>query len=116
MARAGDLDARVRFESRGLDPNGDPLGDWVERFTIWANVDYQRGSETAVSNRLEGRQPVTIMVRDSASARTITTAFRAVIVSGRGVLVGTELNITAVAPARETGFINILAVAGGAVG
>lgn len=116
MARAGDLDARVRFDSRAADANGDPLGAWTERFTVWAKVDYQRGSETAVSNRLEGRQPVTIMVRDSASARTITTGFRAVIVSGRGVIAGQELNITAVAPAREPGFWHLMATAGTATG
>lgn len=116
MTAASDLDARVRFDSRAADVNGDPVGPFEARFTVWAKVDYQRGSEVAVSNRLEGRQPVALVVRDSAETRTITTGFRAVIVSGRGVAVGQELNITAVAPDRKPGFWSLMAVAGGAVG
>jgi head-tail adaptor len=113
---AGDLDARVRFDARGADANGDPLGDFVPGFTVGAKVDYLRGSESAVSNRLQGLQPVTITVRDSTQSRTITNAFRAVIVSGRGVRVGETLNITAVAPAQDLGFTNIMATSGGAAG
>jgi head-tail adaptor len=110
------LDARVRFDSRAVDANGDPLGEWAEGFTVWARVQYLRGSESAVSNRIEGRQPVMIDVRENSQTRTITNAMRAVVVSGRGVRGGTELNINAVAPGQDPGFINILATAGGAVG
>jgi head-tail adaptor len=112
----GDQDARVRFDQRGLDANGDALGDFEPGFTVWAKVDWLRGSESAVSNRLQGLQPVTITIRDSAQARTITNAFRAVAVSGRQIRAGQEFNLTAVAPAQEIGFINIMATAGGAVG
>ena len=116
MSGAGEMTARVRFDARATDANGDPTGAWQDGITVWARVEYLRGSEVAVSSRLEKRQPVRIDVRDSAQARTITNAMRAVIVSGRGVQVGAELNITAVAPGQDPGFINILAVAGGAVG
>lgn len=116
MLGAGELDARVRFDARGVDANGDPLGEFEDGFTIWAKVQYLRGSESAVSNRLEGKQPVMIDVRDSAQARTITNAMRAVIVSGRGVVPGQVLNVNAVAPGRELGFLNIMATAGGAAG
>lgn len=116
MTGAGELDARVRFDARGLDANGDPLGEFENGFIVWAKVQYQRGSESAVSNRLEGRQPVVIEIRDSAQARTISSAMRAVIVAGRQVKIGEVLNITATAPGREPGFWNILAVAGGADG
>jgi len=116
MPGAGELDARVRFDGRGLDANGDPLGEFVPGFTVWAKVDYLRGTESAVSNRLTGLQPVMIEVRDSTQARTITNAMRAEIVSGRGVRAGEVLNITAVAPGRRPGFLNIMATSGGAAG
>lgn len=116
MREAGRLSARVRFDARAPDANGDPLGAWIEGFTVWARVQYLRGGEVAVSNRLEGRQPVMIDVRENAQTRTITNAMRAVIVSGRGVRAGTELNITAAAPGKDPGFINILAMAGGPTG
>lgn len=116
MISAGDLDARVRFDARGVDANGDPLGDFVPGFTVWAKVDYLRGTESAQSNRLQGLQPTVIVIRDSMQARTVTNAFRAVIMAGRGVIVGQELNLTAVAPDRTLGFLNIMATAGGATG
>lgn len=116
MPDAGSLDARVRFDARGTDANGDPLGEFEEGFTVWARVQYLRGSESAVSNRLEGKQPVLIDIRDSAQARSVTNAMRAVIVAGRGVIPGQVLNINAVAPGRELGFLNIMATAGGAAG
>lgn len=110
------LDARVRFDSRAVDANGDHTGAWEEGFTVWAQVQYLRGSEQALSNRIEGRQPVMIDVRENAQTKTITNGMRGVIVSGRGVRVGQELNINAAAPGQELGFINVLATAGGAVG
>lgn len=116
MTSAGDLDARVLFSSRALDLNGDPLGDFEPRFTVWAKVDYLRGTETAQSNRLQGLQPTTIIVRESAQSRQITNAWQAEIVAGRGVVVGQKLNLTAAAPDRTLGFLNIMATAGGATG
>lgn len=116
MTSAGELDSRVRFDARALDANGDALGDFVPGFRVWAKVDYLRGTESAQSNRLQGLQLIVIVIRDSAQARTITNAFRAVIVSGRGVFPGQEMNLTAVAPDRTPGFLNIMATAGGATG
>lgn len=111
-----ELDARLTFQSRETDANGDPLGVWGAGFSVFAKVDWLRGSESAVSNRLQGLQPVTITIRDSEQARTITNAFRAVAVSGRQITPGQEFNLTAVTPAQEIGFINIMATAGGAAG
>lgn len=111
MPGAGALRDRIRFDHRGTDANGDPIGAWVEGFTVWAQLLWLRGSETAIAQRLEGRQPVAIVVRTSSQARTITQAFRAV-----NVRTGAEFNITSVSPAKEPGFIDILAVAGGAPG
>lgn len=108
---AGDLRDRVRFDGRVLDASGDPTGAFVEGFTVWANVDYLRGSEAALASRLESRQPVSVTVRDSAQARTIGPAMQMV-----NTRTGEAFNVTAAAPAREAGFRNILAVSGGSTG
>lgn len=116
MPSAGDLRNRIRFDRRGPDANGDLLGDWVEGDTVWAQAKWLRGTETAVSQRLEGKQPVAFVIRSSAASRGIDAAYRAVTVSGRDIVPGQVFNITAVSPAKEAGFIDILAVAGGAAG
>ncbi|MNS00531.1 Phage head-tail joining protein [compost metagenome] len=108
---AGDLKDRVRFDDRAPDANGDPVGDWRTGFVVWARLDFLRGSEVAIQQRLEKRQPISVTVRDSAQVRTINPAMRMV-----NVRTGEIYNITAAAPARDAGFRNILAVSGGASG
>lgn len=108
---AGDLGDRVRFDSRTPDQNGDPLGPFAPGFTVWANIEYLRGSEVALSQRLEKRQPVSVTVRDSTQARTINPAMRMV-----NVRTGEAYNVTSAVPAKDAGYRNILAVSGGAVG
>ncbi len=111
-----DLNALVAFHKRDLDGNGDPLGAWAEVFRCRAAIDYQRGSETAIANRVEGRQPATIIVRDNPTTREVTAAWQVRVIAGRRVRVGDAFNIQTVTPAREMGFINLLGVAGGAAG
>lgn len=108
---AGDLKDRVRFDSRALDVNGDPLGPFAPGFTVWAKLDYLRGSEVAIQQRLEKRQPVSVTVRDSSQARTINPAMQMV-----NTRTGEIFNVTAATPAKDAGFRNILAVSGGATG
>lgn len=112
MPEAGDLRDRITFEARGEDANGDPLGPWAPRFTVWAQMVWLRGSEAALQQRLEGKQPVAIVVRASSQTRGITTAWRAV--NARNA--DQKFNITSVSPAKEPGFIDVLAVMGGATG
>lgn len=116
MPKPGEMNAEVRFDRRGPDANGDPLGDWMPVCTVWAKADYLRGSETAVANRLEGRQPATFVVHDEDQVRVLTLGHRAVVLEGRGLRSGETFNITAVAPDRVPGFLNILGVTGGADG
>lgn len=116
MFDASGLDARIRFDQRELDLNGDPLGPFEPGFEVWANVDWMRGSESAQSNRLQKVQPVTITVRDTPETRTITNAFRAVAVSGRQIRIGETFNLTAVAPGKDIGFLNIMGTSGGVEG
>jgi head-tail adaptor len=112
MPGAGALKDRITFEARGLDANGDPLGAWETKFTVWAQLVWLRGSESALQQRLESKQPVAIVVRTSTQAREIDTSWRAV--NARNA--AQRFNITAVSPSKEPGFIDILAVMGGATG
>lgn len=108
---AGKLRDRVRFDSRTPDANGDPLGPFTPGFTVWANIEYLRGSEVALAQRLEKRQPVSVTVRDSTQARTINPAMQMV-----NTRTGEIYNVTSAVPAKDAGFKNILAVSGGAPG
>lgn len=112
MPGAGALDQRITFQARGEDDNGDPLGPWEDRFTVWAQLVWLRGSEAALQQRLEGKQPVAVVVRASSQTRGITTAWRAV--NARNA--DQKFNITAVSPAKERGFVDVLATMGGATG
>nr|WP_315026873.1 head-tail adaptor protein [Brevundimonas diminuta] len=112
MVSARDLRDLVAFETRREDANGDPLGPFEPAFTTWAKLVWLRGSESAVQQRLEGRQPVAIVVRASPTTRDITPAWRAVMHHDTAQV----FNITSVSPAKERGFIDILAVMGGATG
>lgn len=111
-----DLNALVAFDERTLNANGDPLGPWAERFRCRANVDYLRGSESAVASRLEGRQPANITIRDNVTTRAVTAAWRARVIAGRRVRAGDTFNIQAAAPGRDLGFINLIGLAGVADG
>jgi head-tail adaptor len=112
MPGAGDLKDRITFQARANDANGDPLGVWTNQFTVWAQAIWLRGSEVAVQQRLEGKQPVALVVRASSQTRQIDTSWRAV--NARNT--DEKFNITAVSPSKTAGFIDVLAVKGGASG
>ena len=111
MSSAGKMRDRIRFDQRALDANQVRLGPWEEGFTVWAETTWLRGGEGVVAQRLEGKQPVAFSIRDSAQARTITTGCRAV-----DSRTQQAFDVTAVSPSREPGFIDVLAVSGGAAG
>lgn len=79
MTAAGDLRWRVAFERRVVvvDDYGNERGDFAEQFVVWANIKARLGGEAVVAARLEGKQPVTITVRQSPQTRTITEDWRA---------------------------------------
>lgn len=110
------FNAHLRFEKRGPDDNGDPIGPFEPVFECRGAVDYLRGTEAAVAARLEGRQPANITVRDAAETREVTTGWRVAVVDGFQVRKGDVFNISGAAPARDRGFITVLGVAGGATG
>jgi len=114
MSSAGKMRDRYRFEQRAEDANDDRLGPWNgddDAFTVWAETKWLKGTEAVMAQRLEGRQPVALVIRDSTQARTITTAFRAV--DARS---GAIFNIAGVSRSTTPGFIDVLAVSGGAAG
>lgn len=78
MTEPGRLKDRVTFQRRALDDNGDRLGAWEDMFSRAAQLFYQTGSETVIEARLQGRQPVTITVRDETLMRDVTNGWRAV--------------------------------------
>lgn len=112
MIGAGDLRDRIKFERRGLDSNGDALGPWEEAFSVAAQIIWLRGSEGALQMRMEGKQPVVMVVRSSAMTRDIKTSWRAE--NARDA--SQKFNITAVSPSKQSGFIDVLATMGGATG
>lgn len=112
MPATGAMKDRITFEARQPDANGDLIGPWAPVMTVWAEIVWMRGSEAALGYRLERRQPVSILIRDSAAAKAVNIGWRAV--NARKTT--DKFNITAVAPARDKGFIEVLAMLGGATG
>lgn len=85
-AHVGQLRNRLAFEKRPSLATGSPQGDgygnaravpWEEQFELWARVEPKFGSEAVTAARLTGRQPVTIVVRNSANAALIEASWRA---------------------------------------
>lgn len=108
MAVLGKMRGKVRFDRRGLDANGDPLGAWAPFATVAARVRHMRGGEQVLQQRIAGVQPVIVTVRSSTATRQVTTGDRAV-----NARTGTPLDIKSVAPDETGTFIEILCEAGG---
>jgi head-tail adaptor len=104
---------RLRFESRAVadDGYGNPVaGDWTHRFTRSADVRPARGGEEVLAAKLQGVQPVRIIVYSDSETRTVTPEWRAV--DSRSGLV---YAIRAVADEERRGqFLTLDAIAGAA--
>lgn len=72
---AGDLFHRVAFDKRAPedDEHGNVEGEFVERFQRRAGFTFLRGGETVIAARLEGRQPVVVLVRSDTETRLVDT-------------------------------------------
>jgi SPP1 family predicted phage head-tail adaptor len=77
---AGELRDRVRFERRQTsdDGYGNTVAEWIPELSVSARVQPLRGTEAVMASRLQGVQPVLIVVRASAASRAITPEWRAV--------------------------------------
>ena len=106
MTGSGQRQERVTFQQRGLDANGDRLGDWDSAggFTRWARVRMLKGGEPVLQARLQGVQPVEITVLNDGSTAGITNAWRA-------VWGGVDFNIQAVSTSEDRSERTILAQA-----
>jgi head-tail adaptor len=85
VSGAGDLKYRVTFAERAQagDPYGNITGEWVDRFTIWANIIPRLGGETVMAARLAGMQPMILRVRQSPDTAQITTDWKATDEAGK---------------------------------
>ena len=80
MPAAGAMRERVRFAVRDRvdDGYGNTVsGTFVARFERSAQYLMKPGSEAALAARLEGRQPVTMIVRYDRETRAITPGWAA---------------------------------------
>ena len=83
--RAGELRSRFRFEQRAVNDNGDRGGPWATAAASptadqgWAAAETAlKGGEGVQAQRLQGSQPILIVVRASTETKTIDNSFRAV--------------------------------------
>lgn len=76
---AGARNAKLSFQRRTADDNGDRTGPWETVVTIvckLAFLNLKRNSELVLQERLVGVQPVDIVVRSTKLTRQITNAWR----------------------------------------
>lgn len=80
MTVAGELKERLRFESPTPfdDGAGNTTYGWTKEFTLWAKVQPLRGGEQVLADRLQGTQPVVIIVRRQWESLQILPDWRAV--------------------------------------
>lgn len=78
MPSAGDLRERVEFQepTQQSDEYGNTVRGLTPRFERAALYLMRPGSEAVTAARLEGRQPVTVIVRFDAQTRTVSPAWR----------------------------------------
>lgn len=76
--RAGALIERVAFDQRESqdDGFGNSVETWAQRVICRAGFTALRGSESVISGRLEGRQPIVVRIRSSAASRLIGADWR----------------------------------------
>jgi hypothetical protein len=104
MTTAGELRHRVAFDKRqDVNPDApDDLGNiqsvFVEQFVVSAKVQAKFGGETVIAARLQGQQPVTIIVRQSSKTNLITPDWRA-----RDARDGTEYAIRSIVDPDDSG-------------
>ncbi|WP_421406831.1 phage head completion protein [Agrobacterium tumefaciens] len=75
LPSAGSLHERIAFEARAPedDQHGNVEGDFVEQFQRRAGFTFLRGGEAVIAARLEGRQPVVVLVRSDSETRLVDT-------------------------------------------
>lgn len=79
---AGALRDRLSFQKRTAGDDGmggqGAFGPYKPQFTVWAHLHPLRGSEAVMADRLSGRQPYIVTVRQSSQTRQINSDWQAV--------------------------------------
>lgn len=109
---AGKLRDLVAFEEpTQVDGSfGIKAGPWLERFRRLANAEAMPGNEPVIAQRLQGVNPIKIVVRASTQTRTITSAWRVL-----HVVTGARYNIRSVVPQPDREWIWLVCESGVAV-
>jgi SPP1 family predicted phage head-tail adaptor len=80
VVATGELQHRLQFESPAPenDEYGNTVEGWLPEFIRWARIMPTRGGETVMAERLQGRQPVVVTVRQDFETRRIKADWRAI--------------------------------------
>lgn len=93
---AGKLRFTVAFDKRATaadDGKGLKPGDWVEQFRRSCGIQYLRGGERVIEQRMAGVVPAVLTVRCDTDTRLINNSWRA-----RELASGVAFNIRAIQP------------------
>lgn len=114
MAAAGKLKTRASFERRALDDQADRLGDWTVEFERDGDLIYLRGGEGVLAERLSGRQPAVLTLRDEDCMQSLNTDWRGFLTDQPSQTFG----VISREPSREKGprFVDVVIVFGRADG
>lgn len=84
---SGRLADLVSFQEPEVerDADGQLIQGYVERFKAWAHVRHLRGGESVMAARMQSRSPAILTIRNSASARQVTSEWRALVRDRSGV-------------------------------
>ena len=111
QSKAGVLREIVAFESRGVVDDGygnEVSGPWIERFRANARIQFIKGKEEVLADRLQGTQPVVIICRYEPQVLTVNSDWQI-----RDVRSGVIYQIKSQANMDEKRqYIDFLAVAG----
>jgi len=93
---AGKIRFRVAFDKRVAatdDGYGAKPGDWVEQFQRSCGIQYLKGGEQVIEQRMAGVVPAILTVRTDSKTRLIDNSWRA-----RDLASGATFNIKAIPP------------------
>lgn len=104
--QAGELIHRVTLQHRASDANGDPLGDWETVFQRRVKLVNLRGGEGVMQQRIQGNQPVLLVVRACSETRSVDNSFRAINHQSRQIY-----DLSAATETPDRAWVEILGVA-----
>lgn len=106
----GNFRDRVTFAQveEVVDEYGNTQGNFVDQFSVAADIAYVRGGEGVIAARLEGHQPVIITIRSSSQTALIKPDWRAVDERDASRI----FNVRSVQPSSNGDFTELLCEAG----